>query len=256
MTRKSTIVAKFIYSFRGGSTERSHELMLRSIVYQIWNQNSKLFPLLRDRYRQLQREISDRTDQRSLWSYDDLKWALTALHEIDFDLHVVIVVDGMDESDKYGRTDVLNFLPGLAKQNSRCIIKVLIASRPENDIIPRLKHACSHHIRLQEVNIDDIGLVVDRWIDNMESEHNCERSTFWTIKDYIMTYSSGVFLWVTLVLRDVEQCVIRGGYSKADLDKRVSGLPKELGGEDGFYREMVVSSTNNLKEDSMQEERG
>jgi len=56
------------------------------------------------------------------------------LYEIDFDLKVVIAVDGMDESDNDRRTDVLNFLPGLAVKGSYYIVKVLIASRPENNI--------------------------------------------------------------------------------------------------------------------------
>jgi tRNA uridine 5-carbamoylmethylation protein Kti12 len=50
---QNTIIAEFYYNFRGGITETSHELMLRSIVYQIWSQNERLFPLLRDRYREL-----------------------------------------------------------------------------------------------------------------------------------------------------------------------------------------------------------
>jgi hypothetical protein len=66
--------------------------MLRSIVYQIWGKNSRLFPLLRDRYRGLKRTGSS-------WKYDDLKSALQLLHQIDFDLKVIIAVDGMDEFD-------------------------------------------------------------------------------------------------------------------------------------------------------------
>lgn len=50
---KSAIISRFYYSFRGGNTQTSHELMLRSIVYQIWSDNSGLFSLIRDRYRKL-----------------------------------------------------------------------------------------------------------------------------------------------------------------------------------------------------------
>ncbi|KAG8350059.1 hypothetical protein FVEN_g11795 [Fusarium venenatum] len=255
---KRTIVARFYYSFRGGNTETSHELMLRSIVYQIWKQNSKLFRLLRDRYRELKKNMGDVREQKALWSYDDLKQALNTLHQIDFDLKVVIVVDGMDESDNDRRTDVLQFLPSLAvHHNSSCIVKVLIASRPENDINIRLRNACSHHIKLQQVNEVDIKFVVDSWIEQVVSGYKCGKDIFLFIKDHIMKHSSGVFLWVTLVLRDVEQCILNGGYSKADLDKRVAGFPKELGGKDGFYRVMIDILIKNFKGDrEEQEERG
>ena len=66
-----------------------------------------------------------------LWSYDDLKSALDALHLIDFDLKIVIVVDAMDELDGHNRNDVLNFLPLLLSRKSRCNIRLLVASRPE-----------------------------------------------------------------------------------------------------------------------------
>lgn len=121
---KSTIIVRFYYSFRGGNTETSHELMLRSIVYQIWNNNSRLYKLLKDRYRGLQNSNSE-SERTSFWRYADLKSLLRSLHEIDFSLKVVIVVDGMDESDNVMRDDVLRFLPDLVVRNSNCIVKIL-----------------------------------------------------------------------------------------------------------------------------------
>jgi hypothetical protein len=250
----STIIARFYYSFRGGNTQSSHELMLRSIVYQIWKENSRLFPLLRDRYRELKRS-SDAREKQPLWSYDELKSALQSLHRIEFDLNLFIVVDGMDESDNDKRADVLNFLPSLAVLDTSCITKIFIASRPEIDIGSQLLKV-PHHIKLQEVNEKDIIMVVERWIERMESERGCKRETFSTTKEYITKHSSGVFMWVMLVLRDIEQCVVKGWYSIAVLDERVKGLPRELGGKDGFYRAMIESLIENCKEDTAQKERG
>lgn len=231
--------------------------MLRSIVYQIWNANSKLFPLLRHTYRKLKLREADTAvpKLKSLWSYDKLKSALIYLHTVNFALNIVIAVDGMDESDNDKLTDVLQFLSNLSAQKSNCIIKVLIASRPANDINVRLNRV-QHHIKLQEVNEEDIGLVLDGWIRRMESDYPTTLGTFLNIKDYIMEHSLGVFLWVTLVLRDLEKRIKNGGYSKADLQKRLASLPKELGGEDGFYRTMIKSLIKKGAEDEEQEERG
>ncbi|UKZ68513.1 uncharacterized protein TrAtP1_009542 [Trichoderma atroviride] len=247
---KNTIIARFYYSFRGGNTETSHELMLRSIVYQIWNSNSRLYEPLKERYRELRENSNE-----PFWSYENLKLVLRSLQKIDFPLTVVIVVDGMDESDNDRRDDILHFLPDLVDSNSNCIVKILIASRPENDISHRLKKACSHHIRLQDVNEKDISLVVDNWIEQMESRRGCKRSIFKDIRDYVIKESSGVFLWVTLVLRDMEKCLAKGGYSEGDLDERVHRLPKELGGQHGFYKQMLFSLSANGEDDMHQEER-
>ncbi|KAL6890893.1 hypothetical protein GGI43DRAFT_415061, partial [Trichoderma evansii] len=78
---KSTIVARFYYSFRGGNTETSHELMLRSIVYQIWSNNSRLYNFLKDRYRELHKSSSE-SERTSFWSYEDLKTVLRSLLKI------------------------------------------------------------------------------------------------------------------------------------------------------------------------------
>lgn len=251
---KNTIVARFYYSFRGGNTETSHELMLRSIVYQIWNSNSRLYELLKKRYREL-RKSSNESERTPFWSYEDLKLVLQSLLKIDFSLKVVIVVDGMDESDNDRRGNVLSFLPSLVDADSNCIVKILIASRPENDINSQLKWACSHHIRLQDVNEKDISLVVDDWIKRMEFKRGCGLGIFQDTRDYIIKESSGVFLWVTLVLRDMEKCLAKGGYSKSDFDERIKNLPKELGGQDGFYKQMLLSLSTNGEKDIKQEER-
>lgn len=62
-------------------------------------------------------------------------------------------------------------------------------------------------------------------------------------------------MWVALVLRDMEKCVAKGGYSKGDIDERVHRLPKELGGEYGFYQQMLLSLSANGEDDMGQEER-
>ena len=256
-TDKSDIVARFYYSFRGGNMQTSHELMLRSIVYQIWSKNSRLFSLIRDRYQKLKGEVSEASEQKSLWGYNDLKWVLESLCRADFDLRVFIIVDGMDESNDNKRVDILQFLLGLAPPDlkSSCIVKVFIASRPGNDINSRLR-LVPHHIKLQEVNEEDIRVVVEGWVKRMVSEGECEEETLLGVKDYIMKYSDGVFMWVTLVLRDLEQYIDNGGYTILTLDTRLRSFPKELGGKNGFYRTMVDSLVDKYKDDPEQQDLG
>ncbi|KFY33768.1 hypothetical protein V494_07314 [Pseudogymnoascus sp. VKM F-4513 (FW-928)] len=254
---KSIIVSRFYYSFRGGNTQTSHELMVRSIVYQIWSENSRLFPLIRDLYRERNPVFSIPNRTPPLYSYEGLKSVLKCLHEIDFTLAVFIIVDGMDESNNNDRVDVLKFLLGLTTTNpkSPCTIKVCIASRPENNINSRLR-LVPHHIRLQEENKGDIRAVIDGWIERMVSNSGCGEDTLLEVKDYITKYAVGVFMWVTLVLRDLEQYIEDGGYTKLTLNARLRSLPKELGGKDGFYRAMINSLVERYKDDPEQQERG
>lgn len=256
-TDKNTIIARFYYSFRGGNTQTSHELMLRSIVYQIWRQNSKLFPFIRDRYQELKKRVNEASEPKLLWSYDDLKSALESLSEINFNLSVFIIIDGMDESNNDKRVDIMNFLLELAVPNpkSSCTVKIFIASRPENDINSRLR-LVPRHIKLQEVNKEDIGVVVEGWINKMVLESGCKERTLREVKEYIMEHSYGVFLWVTLVLKDLKQHIDDGGYSKSSLNTRLQSLPNELGGTDGFYRTMINLLLQKYNKNLEQQEQG
>ena len=240
---KGTIVSSFYYSFRGGYTEMSHELMLRSIAYQIFGQDERLFALIRDRFRKLKSE-------RSLWTYQDLKTTLESIHAAPFEVRVLIAVDGIDESEDALRDDVLQFLSLLTASKSRCIVKVLIASRPENDIRPWMNRA--RHISLEEMNQGDIRVMVKSGIQELEQsrqstwghetappEPRDQKEVFSAAENYILENSRGVFLWVALVLRELEILLRSGGYSLEDIDKCVRGLPKELGGSEGFYALMV-----------------
>lgn len=253
-----TIVARFFYSARGGSSQTSHELMLRSIVYQIWKSNSKLFPHIRDRYRKLTKPVAaDEENTASLWHSGELKSTLQSLHLIDFDLDIFIVVDAMDESDKGKQESIIDFLLELVNQESCCIIKIFIAGRPEADVSSRSlwQTVGGYQITLEKLNHDDIEGVVESWIKEL-SPSNGKSGKFSTIKDYVVEHALGVFLWVSLVLDDLQKCIKRGGYSKADLEIRLKGLPKELTGPKGFYRAMIDDLVKEHKENKDITERG
>jgi hypothetical protein len=254
-TDNSAVIARFYYSFRGGNRQTSHELMLRSIVYQIWSANSKLFPLIQHYYRQ--RKEMKIVGRKRLWTYDALKSAIESLRTVTFNLSVFIVIDGMDESNSDKRVDILKFLLDLAHATPKgsCTIKIFITSRPENIINSRLR-LVSNHIKLQEVNEEDIRSVVESWIKQMILEDKCEEETLREVKEYITEHSHGVFLWVTLVLRDLEQYIANGGYTKLTLKTRLHSLPKELGGKDGFYRTMVNLLVEKYNDDQERQELG
>ncbi|CEJ93162.1 hypothetical protein VHEMI08771 [[Torrubiella] hemipterigena] len=254
------IVAEFYYSFRGGVKQTSHVLMLRSLVYQIWSQNTRLFPLLQDQYRRLKKMVKKQNEDTtaatdSLWTYAELKDALLCLHQVDFPLHVFIVVDGMDESDNDLRSGVVAFLPSLSapSSSSKCIIKLLVASRPETS----LNHALlrGHHIVLQDVNKEDIGRVIDNGIKHLKSlqkrPHDNDAG-FSDIHEHITENAAGVFLWVCLVLRDLER-TMKGIYTMKDLLKRARSLPKDLLGKDGFYR-LIIDSMIRRQQDENQDD--
>lgn len=271
-TDHSSICSRFFYSSRGGPRERDHKAMFQSLIHQVLTKNGNLFPVVQRCYREVRsRALSETKPHWTYedWTYDDLKSALQSLQEASFPVKIIILIDGFDESDHELRDDALNVLTDLVSRQSLCTVKLLISSRPGNDL--QLILGRFHHITLQNENEGDIRMLVDTKIEKLRHMHesianstqarnqripdrNNSRDIFSSIKDYIVDASWGVILWVILVLDDLERCVRRGGYSQVDLDRRVRKLPKELGGPDGFYKAILESLMEQFRSERGQEE--
>jgi hypothetical protein len=183
-----------------------------------------------------------------LWTSDDLMSALQSLHSINFDLVIFIILDAMDESDDDNRNDVLNFLQHVSSRESRCTIKLLVAGRP----IIRLNLGIGNfsHIILQLENHTDILNVVNNWTTRFEEYVDPDFLS--KLRDYIVTNSDGVFLWVVLVLRDLEEHLTRGTYTVHGLLSRLRSLPTGL---KDFYRAMINLLVHDSGQDRDQEEK-
>jgi hypothetical protein len=164
------LAADFFYSARGGPTEISHTSMLRSILYQLLNNEShaqSLYPAFQASFRKLR----SRGVGAITWAYDDLSTIIQCLAsapnvETDARVHgqkFFILLDGIDESaenplDSPARAKVLRFLSRLCSRNSHGIFKIIALSRAERDIKGALQVA--HSIDMMDVNRSDIEKVI------------------------------------------------------------------------------------------------
>ena len=219
-TDRDIIVAAFFYSFRGGATEISHTPMIRSLLYQILEGNSKLFPLFQSSYRDL-----STTEGGPKWTYEVLKSLFISLRKTQTPLKIYIVVDAMDESDEGRRPEILDFLLDLCSSKSSCIFKGLIASRPHLDIQKRL-NKCGYII-LQDENRRDIEIVVSKGLKHLSENQNIPQDKLDTVRDYLIKRCDGVFLWVSIVLRELEE-LVAVGISGASVMKLLESLPSDL----------------------------
>jgi hypothetical protein len=246
--------------------------MFQSLIHQILTKDDDLFPLVQGCYRNVRsRALSETKPHWTYgdWTYEDLKSALRSLQEATFPVKIIILIDGFDESDHELRDDALEVLTGLVSRRSVCTVKLLISSRPGNDL--QLSLGGFRHITLQNENAGDIRILVYSRIEKLRHMHESNANStpgrgqrisnrsnsediFSSIKDYIVEASWGVILWVILVLDDMERCVRRGGYSQVDLDRRVRKLPRELGGPDGFYKAILESLMEQLRREGGQAE--
>ena len=158
-TRSScSSVVSWFYHGRGGPVGISHESALKSILYQLLDQDRSLFQFYESTYRELRCPGTS----HCRWSTDQLRAVLSRMAAAgDNGPQIVSVVDDMDESEGMPRHDrsreqILSLFSSLVNESR---IKMIVLSRPAR-VIEREFRYC-HHIVLEDENQNDIDRVVD-----------------------------------------------------------------------------------------------
>ena len=213
---KGALIAKFFYSQSGGGPERNHGSMLQYLLYEILQSEASFFMHFQKEYRKL--------GDPKVWEYESLKKVLRSCLEHPLEKNIFLIIDAMDESDDCDRKDIVRFLwELLSPTGGRCVVKVLLASRPINEIchadIPR-----HQRIRLQEKNREDIENYTCHLLEGLG---NYGDETKKEVKDHIVKHANGFFLWVGEVGEVLRNRCERGA-SKADVFVSLKALPEKL----------------------------
>jgi ankyrin repeat domain-containing protein 50 len=216
-TANSAIVAKFFYSFREGELQRCHYNMLRSILYDILNQDKVFF------YHCFQTEyrVQRRRELRVDWDYASLKNVLKSLQDHSAAKQLYLIIDAVDESEDYDRRDILNLLLELCSKMKYSIAKVFVASRPVGQLDLR-KSQFHNFIRLQDETNPDISSFSRSFLSGLNLTHVLAQVT-----EYIVEKAQGVFLWVKLVGEEL-LAYEEEGYSEEEIFEFLKRLPTEL----------------------------
>lgn len=221
-TLPKALIADFFYSFRGGENERSHTLMLQSLLFQLLSQDATLFPLFQPIYR------AQRLMNSSRWKHGDLKnifVSLPSLQASTTNPRIYIFIDAMDESLDQGRSEILKLLQALCLSESSRTFKCLVASRPLpadeiND------HAWSQII-LEQKNRKDIQILIQSSLENIKKKPGLTKIDFQFAEEYMANHAQGVFLWVSLVLNELVELASTGP-SQKELEDSLETLPSNL----------------------------
>lgn len=136
----------------------SHESMLRSILYQLLDQDQSLFQYYQDAYRKLRCPGTG----HCRWSTKHFQEIFSLMAAAGEDgPQILSVVDGMDESegmlrDNGSRQQILSLFSSLVHESH---IKLVVLSRPARAIESEFRHC--HHIVLENENQKDIERVAD-----------------------------------------------------------------------------------------------
>lgn len=227
-------VAAFFFNAKGDDLEHSQIGMLRSILHQICSQNPHLRRALLDfakGRRALCGEDAAAWDEAGL--KDFLKYAMVGQKG-----RVHIFIDAIDECDSGSVRDVVDFWREFTKSahNSGCQFSVCLSSRHS----PAITVNNCPEIIMEDHNYPDIADFVGRRLDLGMSGTLEDRQA---IQQKILEKSGGMFLWVSLVVKDILRKRDEGRGLKSLL-KDLNSVPREL--EDLFGQLLTTGESSEM----------
>ena len=227
---KDLIVAGFFFWTAGTSMQKSQQGLLQSLLMCILKQRPALIShLCPDRW-----NAQLRIFEGESWTKSELLEALTRLKAVPLDsARLCIFIDGLDEYEGE-MLDLLRLTKDLTTSGS---IKVCVSCRPWNVFEKFFEDNGGKRISLQDLNKPDIKrFAYERLTEEIDNCSNpMDNTEYDTLAEEIVERSSGVFLWVFLVVRSL----IRGMTNldtTEELRARLRELPTEL---EKFFRHIL-----------------
>ena len=221
---KTVFMPKFFFWSAGKQMEKSIEGLLRSLIWQVLH----FLPDL-----EITSSASHSRDTLAAWTERRLQKTLRSLLQQASSSHFFcFFIDGLDEYEG-DQVDLIHFIQELVQSNA---VKVCLSSRPYR--VFDQAFGLSARLRLQDLTQNDIQkFVVDRFQAMPQVQIIAVQRADWldAVTKNILARADGVFLWVTLAVKDQ----IRGlenGDSLEQLEERLEYLPDEV---EGIYARML-----------------
>jgi hypothetical protein len=134
------------------------------------------------------------------------------LEQTPLDSRIYIIVDAIDEYEAESQMLILDWIKGLVDENtaslalmsSRPIVKVLVTGRPDNDIIDQLSSSLTLTIEDADT-ANDIQLLIRSQVEELAQRRRLSPDATRTIVQFLETNAHGMFLWVVLIMKELER---------------------------------------------------
>ena len=241
---KEVIFSRFFFWKLGSSEQRTMGGLYRGVVYDIAKRSAEVTALLFPQHWLPGRYVSAHAPTPEI---DDtqVKLAFDTLLNCDhvFNLYkICIFVDGLDEFDEPPAWSLWKLADQLNKWTTRGNVKLCVSSREEPSILsafPSCLRLTLHFLTQSDIQ----ALVEDRLGSNphfslLTQSDDGARIEGISIKRTIVQHAEGVFLWVVLLLRWMEEELATGATSLGALWNIVETAPREL---DQFFTRILES---------------
>ncbi|XXG96982.1 hypothetical protein Hte_003275 [Hypoxylon texense] len=220
---KKLLLGKFFFWKPGSALQKNIKGLIRGLLHRLLSGYPELIPLVFPK----QWELSTHKEAIQI-EHDEYQTAfakLIATSHTNSDRKIMVFIDGLDEFEGDHAELIRQLFQWSNKSRN---VKLCVSSR-ELAIFQNNFRDCPKFY-LHELTRSDIRqFVSDRFreIDIEASLGDPERFNFDLLKETIIGQSDGVFLWVSLVLRHVEEG-LHNGDRMEDLMRLIKSLPTEL----------------------------
>ncbi|KAL6409917.1 P-loop containing nucleoside triphosphate hydrolase [Ilyonectria robusta] len=216
------IRASFYFWNSGTEIQMSNEGLARSLLHQMFEAAPDLIPnVFPDRWESL--NLFGTTYKP--WSLFDLLQGLRAIARTSFsDRRFFFLIDGLDEFEG-DKGELVALVKEMAASQH---IKMCVSSRPWIEFQDAFESR--PNLRMEYLTLPDIRIYVNSSFNASPKFRDIQlRSPEASIEllDGIAEKSSGVFLWVTLVVKSLLSGIANGD-KFADLQRRLAELPTDL----------------------------
>jgi len=240
-TKKCVISAYYFWN-AGTELQKSVEGLLRSLLFDIFARNPELVPIaVPERWEAVRDEAHSRRYQITgsaivhSWTVLEMLDALARLSSAQVRIRFFLFIDGLDEY----HGDHLHLLKIIETLGRSQNFKLCVSSRPWNVFEDALGLDPQRKLYIHELTRRDIQRYISSTLaENKHWRTESPRDTrYQALTDDITDRAQGVFLWVALVVRSVQEGLTNGD-SIQMLQQRTRELPNELG---PFFRHILTS---------------
>jgi energy-coupling factor transporter ATP-binding protein EcfA2 len=232
---RKLVIASFYFWSSGTPLQRSQDGLLRCLLYKILSQAPDIMPTAIPRRWQASKQlrIAEPWSRKEIW---DASANVVSANSLNTNFSIFI--DGLDE---YGGPDLgsgetdLDLVLQLKTLSSSPCVKLCLSSRPRNMFKGHFPTNGPHHITLHDHTTKDIEQLVESRIERVQGLFSIESADLRRFKQTIVERSSGVFLWVVLVVRELIDG-LELPFSIPELKERLLLLPPTL---DGYFQRIL-----------------
>jgi hypothetical protein len=221
------IVLYFLFQRANVEAEGTATAALRSIIAQFIQQTPTAFPYLLWKYEYLA------TKGNVIWSWD-LLWRIfkEMFGHLRIGLSVFIVLDAVDECHIDSRTMFLEHLSSLVNDkhtqtlaSPRTLTKMMVTSRNNEQILDALSPSTNVQINIGD-SAADMKSFIQASVERFSTLKHLDAATSGEIRHFLEAKAEGMFLWVALILTELERRDQR--LTKETIRSRLSSIPFTL----------------------------